>query len=78
MQIPMQGMIYCSNLCTEITQNQSPTEYSEEYIEDENIIVKKYKPGDFVVCNLSSINLGRAVPDGVLERLITNSSTNAG
>jgi len=28
------------------------------------------KPGDFVVCNLSSINLARAVPDNVLERLI--------
>ena len=53
-----QGMIYCSNLCTEITQNQSPTEFIEEYIENENIIVKKYKSGDFVVCNLSSINLG--------------------
>lgn len=65
-----QGIIYCTNLCTEITQNQSPTEFIEEYIENENIIVKKYKAGDFVVCNLSSINLGRAVPDGVLERLI--------
>ncbi len=64
------GMIYCSNLCTEITQNQSPTVQVEEYVTEENIIVKKYKPGDFVVCNLSSINLGRAVPDGVLERLI--------
>src|SRR5690625_6481492 len=63
-------MIYCSNLCTEITQNQSPTEFLEEYIEHENTIVKKYKTGDFVVCNLSSINLGRAVPNDVLERLI--------
>src|SRR5690625_4930230 len=65
-----EGIIYCSNLCTEITQNQSPTEFLEEYIEDEDVIVKKYKTGDFVVCNLSSINLGRAVPDGVLDRLI--------
>ena len=65
-----QGIIYCSNLCTEITQNQSPTEFIEEYVENENIIVKKYKSGDFVVCNLSSINLGKAVPDDVLERLI--------
>lgn len=64
------GMIYCSNLCTEITQNQSPTEFIEEFIENENTIVKKYKTGDYVVCNLSSINLGRAVPDNVLERLI--------
>ncbi|GER69440.1 ribonucleoside-diphosphate reductase [Weizmannia acidilactici] len=65
-----QGMIYCSNLCTEIAQNQSPTVWLEEYVEKENMIVKKYRSGDFVVCNLSSINLGKAVPDGVLERLI--------
>lgn len=64
------GIIYCSNLCTEITQNQSPTQFLEEYIENENTIVKKYQTGDYVVCNLSSINLGRAVPDEVLERLI--------
>src|SRR5690625_153263 len=64
------GIIYCSNLCTEITQNQTPTELIEEYVEDEDIIVKKYRTGDYVVCNLSSINLGRAVPNDVLERLI--------
>ena len=65
-----EGIIYCSNLCTEITQNQTPTEFLEEYIENEDVIVKKYKAGDYVVCNLSSINLGRAVPKDVLERLI--------
>lgn len=65
-----EGMIYCSNLCTEITQNQTPTDFIEQFIENENTIVKKYKSGDFVVCNLSSINLGKAVPAGVLDRLI--------
>src|SRR5699024_10954530 len=64
------GLIYCSNLCTEITQNQSPTEFIEEFVEEDHTIVKKYSPGDYVVCNLSSINLGKAVPAGVLERLI--------
>src|SRR5690625_3929282 len=64
------GLIYCSNLCTEITQNQSPTQFLEEYVENEDTIVKKYKTGDYVVCNLSSINLGRAVIDDVLDRLI--------
>src|SRR5690625_3707909 len=64
------GMIYCSNLCTEITQNQSPTQFLEEFVDEEGMIVKKYKSGDFVVCNLSSINLGKAVPDNVLKRLI--------
>ncbi|KGX92547.1 ribonucleotide-diphosphate reductase subunit alpha [Pontibacillus halophilus JSM 076056 = DSM 19796] len=63
------GMVYCSNLCTEITQNQSATTVSEHYTEEGKIITVK-EPGDFVVCNLSSINLGRAVPAGALERLI--------
>jgi ribonucleoside-diphosphate reductase alpha chain len=63
------GMIYCSNLCTEIGQNQSPTVIVEQYTEDGKIITVK-TPGDFVVCNLSSINLARAVTDNVLERLI--------
>jgi ribonucleoside-diphosphate reductase alpha chain len=67
------GVIYCSNLCTEIMQNMSPTTVEQEFIQDQNgerrlVIVKKM--GDFVVCNLSSINLGRVIPDGVLERLI--------
>lgn len=63
------GMIYCSNLCTEITQNQSPTTVLSE-IEEDGIITTRKKAGDFVVCNLSSINLARAVIDDVLERLI--------
>lgn len=63
------GIIYCSNLCTEITQNQSPSQFLEELVEND-IVVKKYRMGDYVVCNLSSINLGRAVPGQVLERLI--------
>lgn len=51
------GMIYCSNLCTEITQNQSATFTEQVRTEDGKIIITKV-PGDFVVCNLSSINLG--------------------
>ena len=35
---------------------------------EDDVIVTRRKPGDFVVCNLSSINLGRAVPADVLER----------
>lgn len=64
------GMIYCSNLCTEITQNQSPTTQDQHFIEDGKLITVQ-SPGDFVVCNLSSINLGRAVPSGELQRLIS-------
>jgi len=65
-----EGMIYSSNLCTEITQNMSATEFESVTLEDD-VVVSRSKPGDFVVCNLSSINLGRAVPENVLERLIT-------
>lgn len=64
------GIIYSSNLCSEITQNQSPTVVLEEKLENGKIVTIK-EPGDMVVCNLSSINLGRAVPDNVLERLIS-------
>ncbi len=63
------GMIYASNLCTEIAQNMSPTVQYEETIDGDTIITYK-KAGDFVVSNLSSIHLGKAVPAGVLERLI--------
>ncbi|MCM3708467.1 MULTISPECIES: ribonucleoside-diphosphate reductase subunit alpha [Cytobacillus] len=63
------GMIYCTNLCTEIVQNQSVTKRVEEYTRDGRIIIEK-QPGDFVVCNLSSINLARAINEGVLERLV--------
>lgn len=63
------GMIYCTNLCTEISQNQTPTKQISEVIDGDEIIIRK-KAGDFVVCNLSSINLGKAVSDNVLERLI--------
>ena len=63
------GIIYCSNLCSEISQNQSPTIQVSETVEGDEIIIRK-QAGDFVVCNLSSINLGKAVTEQVLERLI--------
>ena len=62
--------IYCSNLCTEIAQNMSATTIVNEYQDEDGNIVIVRKPGDFVVCNLSSINLANAVPAKVLERLI--------
>ncbi|WP_066870556.1 ribonucleoside-diphosphate reductase subunit alpha [Clostridium mediterraneense] len=55
------GMIYSSNLCTEIMQNMSASEIQKSEIIDENgdtIVVERTKAGDFVVCNLSSIVLG--------------------
>lgn len=65
-----EGMIYSSNLCSEIAQNMSATEFESVTLEDD-VIVRRAKPGDFVVCNLSSINLGKAVPANVLARLIS-------
>ena len=64
------GMIYCSNLCTEIAQNLSPSTITDEYETEDGDVVVVRKSGDFVVCNLSSINLPRAVNGDVLERLI--------
>lgn len=55
------GMIYCSNLCTEIAQNMAPIEpVSRETIDmdGETVIVDTTRAGDFVVCNLASLCLG--------------------
>ncbi|MGP4081647.1 ribonucleoside-diphosphate reductase subunit alpha [Pseudalkalibacillus sp. R45] len=64
-----EGIIYCTNLCTEITQNQSATTVEEETTTDGKIIITK-TPGDFVVCNLSSLSLAKVVKEEVLERVI--------
>ena len=56
------GMIYSSNLCTEIAQNMSPSETVSTEITTEDgdiVIVNKTKPGDFVECNLASLTLGK-------------------
>ncbi|KJD45504.1 MAG: ribonucleoside-diphosphate reductase subunit alpha [Bacillota bacterium] len=67
------GMVYSSNLCTEIMQNQSATVVEKEELVTKDgqtrIVISKI-PGDFVVCNLNSIHLARAVPAGVLDRLV--------
>lgn len=58
---PHKGMIYCSNLCTEIAQNMSPLTHTKQEIltvNGEEIVVDTTKPGDFVVCNLASLTLG--------------------
>ncbi|MCD9029557.1 ribonucleoside-diphosphate reductase subunit alpha [Luteimonas sp. BDR2-5] len=66
------GRIYSSNLCTEILQNMSPTRMMQEIISGNQIVTTK-QAGDFVVCNLSSVNLGRAiVPQAGQSDLITD------
>lgn len=56
------GIIYCSNLCTEIAQNTSAIGEIEKTTikskEGDDIVVEKAKSGDFVVCNLASLCLG--------------------
>lgn len=59
---PQAGIIYCSNLCTEIAQNMSAVESVRTEIKTEagdTVVQVTTRPGDFVVCNLASLNLGR-------------------
>ena len=56
------GIIYCSNLCTEIAQNMAEIREVSQVVTTENgdtVVVTTVKPGDFVVCNLASLSLGR-------------------
>lgn len=55
------GIIYSSNLCTEIAQNMSEAKQVSRTIttdEGDEVIVTTTKPGDYVVCNLASLCLG--------------------
>lgn len=55
------GMVYSSNLCTEIMQNMSEIQTVDSQIVVENgqsFVTKTTKAGDFVVCNLASLVLG--------------------
>jgi len=55
------GIIYSSNLCTEIAQNMSAIESVSKEIKEidgETVVVTTTKPGDLVVCNLASLSLG--------------------
>lgn len=69
------GIIYCSNLCTEIAQNMSPIEsVSTEVVTEggDTVVVTTTRPGEFVVCNLASLVLGN-IPvedDAYLHELV--------
>lgn len=75
------GVIYCSNLCTEIAQNTSGIELLSRTVETQNgdpVVVTVTKPGDFVVCNLASLSLGNLpVEDDVAMQDIVNSAVRA-
>ena len=69
------GMIYCSNLCTEIAQNMAPIEHISTEVRTENgdtVVVTATRPGEFVVCNLASLSLGNlpVEDDAYLERTV--------
>ena len=58
---PHAGIIYCSNLCTEIAQNMSAIEEVSCEVKTQDgdtVVVRTTRPGDFVVCNLASLSLG--------------------
>jgi ribonucleoside-diphosphate reductase alpha chain len=63
------GMVYSSNLCTEIAQNQSSTRRTVHTFEGDTIRTE-HAAGDMVVCNLSSINLGRTNTPELLAQVI--------
>ena len=79
---PHKGMIYCSNLCTEIAQNMSPISLvSRETVKTDDgdeVVVQVTKPGEFVVCNLASLVLGNIdVTDGEELRHIVRTAVRA-
>ncbi len=79
---PHKGMIYCSNLCTEIAQNMSPISLvSRETVKTDDgdeVVVQVTKPGEFVVCNLASLVLGNIdVTDGKELRHIVRTAVRA-
>ena len=65
-----QGIIYCSNLCTEIAQNTSAMEQISQTVQTadgETVVITAVRPGDFVVCNLASLCLGQIDVNDVKE-----------
>lgn len=64
------GQIYSSNLCTEILQNQSPSQPSPPVVNEHGHVVQTVDPGELVVCNLASIHLGHVHAPADIDRLV--------
>ena len=62
------GNIYSTQLCTEICQNTSPSQFLEETLED-GVVNIKHKTGDTVVCNLASINIAKVHTPEEIEKV---------
>ena len=75
------GIIYCSNLCTEIAQNMKPIESLRTEIQTRDgdpVVVSTTKPGEFVVCNLASLSLGHLpVEDEAAMREVVRTAVRA-
>ena len=69
-----EGMVYCSNLCTEIAQNMKPSRLKSRTFTEEGdpVVIEETVPGDFVVCNLASLVLGNIDTEkpGELEDIV--------
>lgn len=78
---PHAGMIYCSNLCTEIAQNMREIESVSQEVrtaDGDTVVVTTTRPGDFVVCNLASLSLGHIdVEDDQELAFVTESAVRA-
>ncbi|RAV22526.1 ribonucleoside-diphosphate reductase subunit alpha [Paenibacillus contaminans] len=68
------GRIYSSNLCMEINQNMSVSgEVTRKTMKDKDgneYVVETRESGDFVVCNLGSLNLGRTNTEETIAQVV--------
>lgn len=66
------GMVYCSNLCTEIAQNNHEDIMQEEYIDSDGNVVHIVKGEGLVTCTLSSLAINRVhyLDDENFQRLV--------
>ncbi|KIL35105.1 ribonucleotide-diphosphate reductase subunit alpha [Cohnella kolymensis] len=68
------GMIYSSNLCMEINQNMSASGPVERRISKDRdgneYVAETRRSGDFVVCNLGSLNLGRLQDEQSIAKVV--------
>lgn len=62
---PHAGIPLSSNLCTEIMQNQSPSEQLASILSDNGVITEQRKGDGLVTCNLNSLVLSRIFADGL-------------
>ena len=63
------GMIYSTQLCTEICQNTSSSQFEGEAVDDGKVVLR-YNPGETVVCNLASINIAKVNTNEEIESII--------